>query len=99
VDPIVDTERLTEEYRASVERVFRLLGLIFPQRDIYAAYRGVNSPRRELRANAVELLDTMLSSPLRRVVIPLVDDELPLVEKLRIGESLAVSAPDRARIA
>ncbi|MBI4455807.1 MAG: hypothetical protein HY644_07910 [Acidobacteria bacterium] len=80
--------RVAEDYRHSLERIFRLLGLLFSQRDIYTAYRGLNSPRLELKMNAVELLDNLLPSQFKRVLLPLVDDEVPVQEKLKVAEML-----------
>ncbi|MBI2822058.1 MAG: hypothetical protein HYX74_07515 [Acidobacteria bacterium] len=87
-DQIAVIGRLTQEHRHCVERIFRLLGLLFSQRDIYSAYRGLNSPRLELRTNATELLDNLLQGHLKKMVLPLVDDEIPIQDKLRIGSTL-----------
>lgn len=90
-EQIATVARLSDEYRQSAERVFRLLGLLLPQQDIYTAYRGLHSLRPELKANAVELLDALLPARWRRLVLPLVDEEIPIDEKLRIAETVLES--------
>lgn len=80
---------LKQSYQQGVELVFRILGLLFIQRDIYTAYRGLNSPRPEVKANAIELLDNLLPGEIKKNLLPLVDDQVPVEEKLRIGESLS----------
>lgn len=92
-DPIAAVSRSEEQYRSSIERIFRLLGLLFNQEDIYTGFRGLSSPRADLKANAVELLETLLPGQLKKVLLPLVDDEIPIQEKLKMGES--VLAPTR----
>lgn len=47
-----------------------LLALIYPVEDVYRAYGGLTSGRRELRANALELLDNLLRPELKRAVLP-----------------------------
>jgi len=58
----------------SLERVFRLLGLRFDQRDIYSAYRGITSHDPGLRSNAVEFVDNLLDWKTSRLLLPLLDD-------------------------
>jgi AAA family ATP:ADP antiporter len=84
--------RLHDEFRQSVERVFRLLGLLLPQQEIYTAYRGLYSPRPELKANALELLEAVLPPRWKKLVLTLVDDEIPVEERLRVAESVLESA-------
>ena len=47
-----------------------LLALIYPVEDVYRAYGGLTSGRRELRANALELLDNLLRPELKRAILP-----------------------------
>lgn len=83
-------EQLNREFRWGIERMFRLLGLIYRPADIYGAYRSLSSPSPEVRATAVELLDSLLKSDLKKTVLPLVDDDVPIWQKLKVGESLGV---------
>ena len=64
---------LTEKRTLLQEHIFRLLGLIFPQKDMYFAYLGLLSNKQDLRANAVEFLDNVLDPRLKRQIIPLIE--------------------------
>lgn len=66
---IVETEHLR------LESVFRLLGLLYPARDLLNAYHGVVSDRRVLRANAREFLDNLLAGGHRQLVLSLLDEQ------------------------
>lgn len=68
---------LEEEKRASVERIFRLLGVVYTQQDIYGAYVGLTSGDKERRANAIEFLDNVLHRDVKRLVMPIVEDREP----------------------
>jgi hypothetical protein len=73
-------DRALEERRErSVDRVYRLLGLIFPWRDVAVARHGMGGDARA-HARAAEYLDNMLGGPLRRWLMPLLEDA-PLEEK------------------
>ena len=64
---------LDERLESNLERIFRLLGLKYPPRDMFNAYRGIISRREDLRANAVEFLDNVLDSSLKRYILPIVE--------------------------
>jgi ATP/ADP translocase/HEAT repeat protein len=70
---------LEEQRERSVDRVYRLLGLIFPSRDVVMARRGMEGDARA-HARAAEYLDNILGGPLRRWLMPLLEDA-PLEEK------------------
>ncbi|MCL5743493.1 MAG: hypothetical protein M1541_06135, partial [Acidobacteria bacterium] len=65
---------LEERLKQTVERLFRLLGLRYPPKEIYAAYLAVNQRRSESYSAAVEFLDSVLERPLKRVLLPLLDE-------------------------
>ena len=65
---------LTERLEQHLEWVFLLLELIYPQREIRDSYHRIVSGRRDLRANAVEFLDSRLSNPVRQMLLPLLED-------------------------
>ncbi len=80
-------DRALEERRArSVDRVYRLLGLIFPWRDVAIARQGMEGDARA-HARAAEYLDNMLAGPLRRWLMPLLEDA-PVEEKARKANAL-----------
>ncbi len=57
----------------NLERIFRLLGLKYPPQEMLSAYKSIQSSTPDIRINAVEYLDNMLDSSLKRVVIPLIE--------------------------
>jgi AAA family ATP:ADP antiporter len=67
------TMALEEKLDSNLERIFRLLGLRYPSKDMYNAYLGVKSNRADLRANSVEFLDNILDSNLKKIFIPVVE--------------------------
>jgi hypothetical protein len=67
------TKALGERLAEGLERVFRLLALIYPQTDIHAAFFSFTA-RPALRASALEFLDNLIEPPLRSQVMPLVED-------------------------
>ena len=64
---------IDERLHTSLIRIFRLLGLIYPQGDIYSAYLAVTSDKPELHANTIEFLDTLLDQELKNGIIPLIE--------------------------
>jgi AAA family ATP:ADP antiporter len=68
---------LGERLDMNLERIFRLLGLRYPAEDMLFAYNGVVSKRQATRASAIEFLDNLLSSNLKRAVLPVIAGEEP----------------------
>ncbi len=64
---------IEERLRQTLERLFRLLGLRYPPREIYSAYLGVCQSKGEQHASALEFLDNVLERDLKRVLLPLLD--------------------------
>jgi AAA family ATP:ADP antiporter len=58
---------------ASLERVFRLLGLKYPPVEMYSAYKGICSTDREIRMSAMEFLDNILDGRLKHLVLPVIE--------------------------
>lgn len=79
---------LRESMNQELERIFRLLGLLFPDHDFHSVFVGVQSNDSVVRDNALELLDNILSPELRRVLVPLVDGEVSITERLRRANRL-----------
>ena len=73
-----DGPSLHEDLRAlreeSLERIFRLLGLRYDQRDLHDAYLGITSSDPALRDSAVEFVDNLINYDTRRYLLPLLDD-------------------------
>jgi len=64
---------IQERIDRALERIFLLLGLRYSPEDIHNAYRGILSRRPHLRANAIEFLDNLLDHPLKRYILPAVE--------------------------
>jgi HEAT repeat protein/CRP-like cAMP-binding protein/MFS family permease len=77
---------LAERLKRAVDRTWRLIGLVYPPRDVAAARRGIEGDARA-RARAAEYLDNLLGGALRRFIVPLLED-LPPDEKVRKGNAL-----------
>lgn len=60
----------------NLERIFRLLGLKYPPDDILTIYHGLQSKTPDMRINAVEFLDNLLETSLKKVLVPIVETAL-----------------------
>jgi len=65
---------------ASLERLFRLLGLKYPPVEMYNAYKGIRSQDREIRLSAMEFLDNVLEINLKNTLMPVIETGNILVE-------------------
>lgn len=73
---------LLDKETNGIERLFRLIGLGQHSENIETIYRGLRSRRADVRASSRELLESLLSGPLRDAVLGLVD-EAPAKDRLR----------------
>ena len=64
---------VSERQEQRLERIFRLLALIHAPDDIYAVYYNCQV-RPALRASAIEFLDNLLETDIRRLVMPLLEE-------------------------
>jgi AAA family ATP:ADP antiporter len=62
-------ERLTQ----TMERLFRLLGLRYPPKEIYEAYLAVKHRGAEELSEALDFLENVLDRELKRTLMPLLD--------------------------
>jgi HEAT repeat protein len=86
-------QRALEEKSTSIfERIFRLLGLIYPPEDLHQAYQATLSPEATVKANALELLDNLLRTDDKHLALPIADDEITMSGKMRVATSLGVAA-------
>ena len=53
-----------------LEQIFQLLGLRYQQKDIDIAYQGIISEKKDMQANAIEFLDTLLTPNLKSTLLP-----------------------------
>jgi ATP:ADP antiporter, AAA family len=68
------------------ERIFRLMKLMFPSIDLQNAYAGIQSSDPITHANALEFLDNTLNPQLRARLVPLIDSEVSLEERIRLAD-------------
>jgi CRP-like cAMP-binding protein/HEAT repeat protein len=83
---------LEDKLRRSVDRVYRLIGLLYHVDDVAAARYTIEQGERRRRAAAVEYLDNLLGGVVRRRVMPILDDT-PLAEKVRYANGVLRSRP------
>jgi AAA family ATP:ADP antiporter len=79
---------LTESIQQELERIFRLLGLLYPNLDLHAAYLGLQSKSVAVHDNALEFLDNVLKSQLRDMLVPLLDGKITVGERARLANRL-----------
>ena len=65
-----------------LERIFRLMALLLPQTGLHDAYVGVRSSNVTVRANALEFLDNVLKPELRHVLVPVLDAQVTVDERI-----------------
>src|SRR2546427_3033460 len=85
-DPVAPA--LTESIQQELERIFRLLGLLYPHIDLHAAYLGLQSKSVSVHDNALEFLDNVLKSQLRDMLVPLLDSKITVAERAQIAQRL-----------
>ncbi len=83
---------LEQRLKASLDRLFRILGLRYPPRQVYAAYLALNRGAHADSAAALEFLDNVLDRDLKRIVIPLLDD--PANAQQRGRDLFKIDVPD-----
>ncbi|PYS53130.1 MAG: hypothetical protein DMG13_13855 [Acidobacteria bacterium] len=82
----VADEALQRAMNDEVERIFRLMKLLFPSLDLQNAYLGIQSPDPVIHANALEFLDNTLNPQLRPLLVPLIDSEVSVEERIRLAD-------------
>jgi AAA family ATP:ADP antiporter len=83
---------IEDKLRQSLDRTYRLLGLLYRADDVAAARYTIEHGGSRQRAAALEYLDNLLGGVLRKRVMPMLD-ETPLSEKVRFANSVLRSRP------
>lgn len=83
---------ITDKMARALDRIYRLLGLLYHVDDIAAARYTIEQGEARRRAQAIEYLDNLLGGMVRRRVLPILDDT-PLAEKVRHANGLLRSRP------
>jgi AAA family ATP:ADP antiporter len=79
---------LSESLEQERERIFRLLGLLYPRLDLHSVYFGLHSKDAAVYDSALEFLETVLKLQLRALLVPLLDGKVSSKEKAAIAERL-----------
>jgi AAA family ATP:ADP antiporter len=83
---------LRDKETHTIERLFRLFGLVFPREDFERIYRGLKSRDAKAHASSLELLENLVQPPRRGPMLALVDD--PTAERRAdAGANFAHPAP------
>jgi AAA family ATP:ADP antiporter len=82
-DPVI--AGLRESMQAERERIFRLMGLLWPELDLKSVWVALQSASGAIRSNALELLDAELSPEMRRLVVPLFDGQVSVSERVGLA--------------
>ena len=85
-------QALADKLQRSKDRIYRLLALIYPWRDIAAARWTLERGDGRSRASASEYLDNVLTGQLRKRVMPVLED-MPVEERVRRGNVLERTRP------
>src|SRR6188768_25208 len=83
---------LADKMARALDRIYRLLGLLYEINDVAAARHAIEQGDARRRARAIEYLDNLLGGVVRRRVLPLLDDT-PLADKVRHANGLLRSRP------
>lgn len=67
-------QKLQKQLTEGFAQVFKLLGLYYPHEDIVKAYQNLQTGTKDSVANAIELLDNILSKEMKDIVLPLIED-------------------------
>jgi AAA family ATP:ADP antiporter len=89
-DPVLQAMRHSMEQE--LERIFRLMNLLYTQEGLHDAYVGLRASNPSIRANALEFLDNVLKPELRPLLVPLLDSHVTIQERIVIADRL-VGAP------
>jgi len=68
-------QSMAETQKLTLNRTFRLAGLIYPPEDMYFAFSGITSGSSNLRANAIEFLDTIWEKKDKDLIFPIIESD------------------------
>jgi AAA family ATP:ADP antiporter len=80
--------QLRQTMDLEAERIFRLLGILYPKGELDSAYAAMRSSVPTARDSALELLEQTVDPQLRRLLVPLFDHSLTLRERARLANHL-----------
>jgi AAA family ATP:ADP antiporter len=83
-DPVA--RAFNDSMHQELERIFRLLGLLYPRLDVHSAYLGLQAKKVTVYDNALEFLDSTLKSQLRAMLVPLLDGRVSVAQRAAIAD-------------
>jgi CRP-like cAMP-binding protein len=78
---------VVEKLKRGVDRIYRLLSLLYPWKEIAAARHTIEHGDTRSRAGTLEYLDNVLAGGLRKILIPLLEDAPPDDSQPSIGKA------------
>jgi HEAT repeat protein len=79
---------LRESMEKETERIFRLLKMLYPEHDLHSAYVGLQSSDHMVHDNALEFIDTVLPPEIRAVLMPILDRDVSIRERIQRANQL-----------
>jgi AAA family ATP:ADP antiporter len=83
---------LRESMDKETERIFRLLKMLYPEHDLHSAYVGLQSEDPVVHDNALEFIDTVLPPEIRAVLMPIIDRDVSVRERIQRANQLLGSS-------
>lgn len=80
-------EALFVRHRVRLGLAFRLLAVRYPAKTIQLVYSNLDSESKAMRANALEVVDNVLSKDESRLLLPLLED-ISAADKVRAAEEM-----------
>ncbi len=85
---------LRDSMQQELERIFRLLALLYPHMDVHNVYLGLQSKNVSVYDNALELIDSSLKTQLRKLLVPLLDGRITVAERVQLANRLVRNTID-----
>ena len=85
---------LQRRLSSSIDRIFRLLALIYPQRDILNSYVSLTKGAVSQKVSAIEFLDGLLDRSTRRLILPAIDLVSPAEKLRKVQAVIPLKRPD-----
>jgi ATP/ADP translocase/HEAT repeat protein len=80
-------DAIQERLSRAIDRIFRMLGIIYPLKAMELIHSNLRSTTVTTRANAIEVLDNLLEKDFKRRLLPIIED-LPRERVLQRGQEL-----------
>lgn len=79
---------LRQSMDEDIERIFRLLTLLYPAADFHSAHVGLQSANPVIHDNAIEFLDNVLPPGLRNMLVPLLDSAVTPAARVELANRM-----------